>query len=211
MLIQPRLFASPMYIPITPVSLLPQEVKRLRSKEYQQRYRERKKLGDLKLKDLQLPLIWHNPDVEVEDRSIVEDLEVSAGPDAVGVGPAIDDPIEWTNEEIASLALVLIEESLRSLAAKGNPTEKLEILEWMFEPDIVESIVVQTPYGPRKKMLYADQVAFTFAFCCRVTGYDPDTYREFVRSSPEVKKRIEYLNGKEDLSVDEMRLIKLYS
>lgn len=94
MLIQPRLFARPLYIPITPVSLLPLEVKRQRS-GMPTALREKKKLGSLKLTDLQLPLIWNDIVGDVEDRSIVEDLDVSAGPDAFGVGPAIDDPIEW--------------------------------------------------------------------------------------------------------------------
>ena len=205
MLIQPLLLKQ-LYIPIRPVELLPEEVKRLRKNLSQQRYRLKRKLGK-NSEHLQFPLFWReNPSFEIEDRSSVEDLELDVGPDVVGVGPEIDQPVEWTDEEVLKLSSVLMEESLKALAARDNPSEKMEILGWIFESDYVEEIDVQTPYGLRKKVIYADQVPFTFAFCCKLAGHDPAVYRAHIRRAvPEVTKNFLSYKAEDEPCSHELR------
>ena len=198
MLTQMRLLDRRTYIPIKLVEVMPREVKRLQKIETQKRNRARRERIEL-LKALQIPLIseelWKT---FTEDRTSVEEAMATAGPDAIGVGPEIDEPVVWTSDEILQLHSVLLEESLKALAAKGNPTEKMDILEWMFEPDFVAEVVMQTPHGPRKTIIYNDQVAFSFAFCCKLQGHDPAHYRAFVRRAiPDVAKRFLYLDGED--------------
>lgn len=194
---QPRLLART-YIPIKPVLVMPREVKRQQRIASRQRNKE-KRLREEALKALQIPLstedLW---DWFAENREAVEVVMQTVGPDAIGVGPEIDEPVVWTSDEILQLHSVLLEESLKALAAKGNPTEKMDILEWMFEPDFVAEVVMQTPHGPRKTIIYNDQVAFSFAFCCKLQGHDPAHYRAFVRRAiPDVAKRFLYLDGED--------------
>src|SRR6185369_7114040 len=142
------------YIPIKPVLVMPREVKRQQRIVARQRNKE-KRLREDALKALQIPLstedLW---DWFAENREAVEVVMQTVGPDAIGVGPEIDEPVVWTSDEILQLHSVLFEESLKALAAKGNPTEKMDILEWMFEPDYVAEVVMQTPHGPRKTIIY---------------------------------------------------------
>jgi hypothetical protein len=169
MLIQPRLF-SRAYIPIRPVIVMPREVQRIRRVEARAVTLARKLRLEI-FQALQFPLIWIEGGGESEDRASVEEVAV-------------------TPEEIVKLASVLIEESLRVLSARNNPAEKEHILDWIFESDIVDSIVVQGPYGPRTRVIYASETPFAFAFCCNVAGHDPDRYRDYIRRLvPEVGQR----------------------
>lgn len=179
MLTQPRLLPTT-YIPIWPVAVLPREVKRQQRLEARQRNQVRRAREEA-LRALQMPLLDPGIVAYVEDRSAIEAVVDLDGPDVVGVGPEIDDPIDWTNEGILQLHSVLLEESLKALGAKGNPDEKMEILEWIFEPDYVGEIVKQTANGPRKVFVFNDQIPFSFAFCCKVQGHDPSAYRAFLR------------------------------
>lgn len=205
MLTQMRLLDRRAYIPIKPVEILPSEVKRRLQSETRKRNKERRERNEL-LKALQIPLIseelWK---VFSEDRSCVEEAMVAVGPDAVGVGPEIDEPVVWAHDEIVQLHAVLFEESLKALAAKGNPVEKMDILEWMFEPDFVAEVVLQTPQGPRKTVIYNDQVPFSFAFCCKLQGHDPAHYRAYMRQAiPEVTKRFMYVAGEDSPTLHEV-------
>jgi len=194
---QPRLLART-YIPIKLVAVMPREVKRQQRIATRQLNKD-KRLREEAFKALQIPLsvegLWN---WYAENRECVEAIMVQGGLDAVGVGPEIDEPVVWTSDGILELHSVLLEESLKALAAKGNPTEKMDILEWMFEPDFVAEVVMQTPNGPRKTIIYNDQVAFSFAFCCKLQGHDPAQYRAFVRRAiPDVAKRFLYLDGED--------------
>ncbi len=179
MLTQPRLLPTT-YIPIWPVTVLPSEVKRQQRLEARQRNQVRRAREEA-LRALQMPLLDTGIVAYVEDRSAINASVDLDGPDVVGVGPEIDDPIDWTNEGILQLHSVLLEESLKALGAKGNPDEKMEILEWIFEPDYVGEFVKQTANGPRKVFVFNDQIPFSFAFCCKVQGHDPSAYRAFLR------------------------------
>lgn len=192
MLTQLRLFSRP-YIPIRPVVVLPREIirqERLIASEKRKAQREREQA----LKALHLPLIKAEHLRIVEDRSDVEAaMALQPGPDAVGVGPEIDQSeqeVVWTIDEMLVMHSVLLEESLRALAAKGNPSEKMEILEWIFESDYFAEVVLQSPNGPRKTVIYNSEVALSFAMCCRLEGHDPAFWRAFLRRTiPDVVAR----------------------
>ncbi|NMG28391.1 hypothetical protein [Aromatoleum evansii] len=83
---------------------------------------------------------------------------------------------EWTMEGILQLHSVLLEESLRALAARGNGEQKREILEWIFDPDLVGTVVRNGHEVP----VYTWQVPWTFTFCCKLEGMDPANIRDHV-------------------------------
>lgn len=196
---QLRLFAKP-YIPIKPVTVMPREVKAERNRQNRKRNALRREY-EATLRALQLPIILPMGGVPVEDRSDIDAI-TETGPvvDVVAIGPGIDDElVTWSNEGILQLHSVLLEESLKALAAKGNPAEKLDILEWMFEPDYVDQIVFEGPEGPRKTIVYNAEVAFSFAFCCKLEGHDPARYRAFVRKAmPDVVARFCWYAGEDE-------------
>lgn len=205
MLTQMRLLDRRTYIPIKLVEVMPREAKRLQKIETQKRNKARRERNEL-LKALQIPLIseelWKT---FTEDRTSVEEAMATVGPDAIGVGPEIDEPVVWAHDEIVVLHAVLLEESLKALTAKGNPSEKMDILEWMFEPDFVAEVVLQTPQGPRKKVIYNDQVPFSFAFCCKLQGHDPAKYRAYMRQViPDVAKRFMHMDGEDFPTLQEV-------
>lgn len=88
---------------------------------------------------------------------------------------AVEDLPFWTNDEIIRMHGVLIEESLKALAARGNAQQKEEILQWLFEPDIFAD-----RHETGGKVILSREIPWTFAFCCRLSGYDPDTIRDGV-------------------------------
>lgn len=203
MLTQLRLL-SRAYIPIKPVLVMPREVKRLKRIEARKRNKLRRTREETLLA-LQLPLVTDNLWYPVEDRTEVDVVFEFTGPNAIGIGPEIDGAVGWDNDELLRLHAVLLEESLKALAAKGNPAEKLDVLDWMFEPDFFAEIVKQTPYGPRKRLIYNDQVPFSFAFCCKLQGHDPSKYRGFVRRSiPDVVKRYMHFDGEDSPLLQEV-------
>lgn len=135
------------------------------------------------LRALQMPLVFALEIQEFEGDVEEETTTVTA------TGPILEeglDPVNWTVDDIVDLHSAMIKQSLKALAAKGNPREKLEILEWMFETDYVGEIYRDTPYGPRKVRVTNHNIPFSFAFCCRLEGHDPDRYRSFIaREMPE--------------------------
>lgn len=186
------------YIPIAVVTKDPREVER----EYLESLRDlrdQRKWYQKLLRALQMPIeIQVGPPThrqykeqrEIEDRTSVEVVYALGDLQAIGMGPEIDDePIEWTNDQIVTLHSVLLEESLKTLAAKGNPSEKLDVLKWVFEIDYVAEITVETPAGPSRKTILNTDVPFSFAFCCKLEGMDPANIRSILRRTmPEAVK-----------------------
>lgn len=80
-----------------------------------------------------------------------------------------------SGDGIACLHGVLLEESLKALAARGNARQKEEILQWIFRPDALD---MDRKTG---RFIYADETPFTFQFCCKLEGHDPEVYRDFLR------------------------------
>jgi len=92
--------------------------------------------------------------------------------------PSADEPPEsWTLQGILQLHSVLLEQSLKALGGDGNGEQKREILEWLFEPNFIGTV---ERYG-RTIPIYARQVPFSFVFCCRLEGMDPDGIRDQIR------------------------------
>lgn len=84
----------------------------------------------------------------------------------------------WSTEEILTLHSHLLESSLLALTGKGNGQQKQEILEWIFEPDYLGTVV----RNGREVRVYTRDTMWTFAFCCRLENYrDPDVIRDFIR------------------------------
>lgn len=86
-----------------------------------------------------------------------------------------DEVLNWTNDGIARLMGVLLEESLSALAARGNAKQKEEILDWVFEADYFQKLPGQW------RARFTNTVPFSFAFCCKLAGMDPDVIRDFLR------------------------------
>lgn len=77
----------------------------------------------------------------------------------------------------------LLWRSLELLGYPGSPEEKAEILEWIYEPDLVQ--IDQTVVDNRR-------CAWSFAMCCKVIGIDPDAMREQIDQLIEgARKRIQ--------------------
>lgn len=138
------------------------------------------------LEALDMPLFTKfGKDVEIEDRSDCELVNV-ASPWMLG-----EERPDFGADDIPWLHSVLLEESIKALAAKGNPNEKLEILEWIFEPDYVGTVVKPTADGHSRVVhVFTDAIPWSFAFCCKLEGHDPDFWRKFFRSHmPEAVQR----------------------
>jgi hypothetical protein len=138
------------------------------------------------LEALDMPLFMKvGKDVVIEDRRDCE-LENVASPWMLG-----EERAEFSIDDIFWLHSVLLEESIRALSAKGNPNEKLEILEWIFEPDYIGTVVKPTADGHSRIVhVFTNAIPWSFAFCCKLEGHDPDFWRKFLRSQmPEAVKR----------------------
>lgn len=71
-----------------------------------------------------------------------------------------------------------IERNMEMLASVGNAQEKASVLEWMFEPD-VELKQPQSLQDYRQPIaIHKDRVPFSFQWCCKVVGFDPDRFRD---------------------------------
>lgn len=86
--------------------------------------------------------------------------------------------LSWSNESVCQLHSVLLENSLKALAGRGNPTQKMEILDWIFEPDFVGTV----QRNGRDVPVYSDHVPFTFAFCCKLERMNPEVIQDFLLS-----------------------------
>ena len=101
--------------------------------------------------------------------------------------PVMADPVDvesradeqWSDAGIAQLHESLVPYSLRLLNARGNGSEKLELLRWIFDPDAV-AVAELDPKGSVVTWKYIDpaEVPFCFELCCRYAGYDAERIRE---------------------------------
>lgn len=80
---------------------------------------------------------------------------------------------EWSESAALQVHYILLERSLEYLAARGNPHEKLDVINWIFRPETPEEVIRQID-GKKERLL----VPFTFGACCRLQGLDPDTLRD---------------------------------
>lgn len=175
------------YIPINPN---PSPATKVLTKEERKEKRILAKVRrerEAALRALQLPFVFTLTMPIGEDLGDIEDEGISV----TAIGPALDnDPVYWTVDEIVQLHSVLLYQSIKALRGAGNPREKLDVLEWMFAPDFVGEVIRQTLDGHRLVRVTNRDVAFSFAFCCRLEGHDPETYRRFIRKEmPEAVAR----------------------
>lgn len=71
-----------------------------------------------------------------------------------------------------------IERNMEMLASVGNAQEKASVLEWMFEPDVELRQPSSLQDYRRPIAIYKDRVPFSFQWCCKVVGFDPDRFRD---------------------------------
>lgn len=84
-----------------------------------------------------------------------------------------DETEEWSESAALQVHYILLERSLEYLAARGNPHEKLDVINWIFRPETPEEVIRQVE-GKNERLL----VPFTFGACCRLQGLDPDSLRD---------------------------------
>ncbi len=84
------------------------------------------------------------------------------------------DEVPWNESELVFLHTDLFYSSLDALRGLTNENvgEKQEILDWIFEPDVVVKKV-----DGLKILVYALDIPFSFARCCKMLGYQPDRIR----------------------------------
>lgn len=135
-----------------------------------------RKIASFNAEALQFPLFC----TEIEPETVLADAATQAL-EAHAYIPQLDDkpdaPLQWSNDGVAQLHSVLLYESLAALAGRGNGDQKREILEWIFEPDYFATVVKNGV--PRHIFTY--EVAWSFAFCCRLERMDPEVFRDFIR------------------------------
>ena len=131
------------------------------------------------LRELQRPLF----NADAKDVAIVFDEEVD------DLGALTADEIEeldsrWhleSEDTARDLHGILLEQSLRTLAGRGNAAQKLEVLDWVFEPDIYDWALKDGQRVP----IWTAQLPLTFLTCCRICRYDPDRIKdELLKSIP---------------------------
>ncbi|EQD44452.1 hypothetical protein B1B_13517, partial [mine drainage metagenome] len=91
-----------------------------------------------------------------------------------GMTPLIEMAIAWKDDEIVNLADAMITEGLLSLKNDRSKEVRKDILGW-FAPSAVDS------------------APFSFAFCCRVAGFQPEAIRHFIAKQyrDEIKRYVE--------------------
>lgn len=107
-------------------------------------------------------ILQHDPLNDDNDLIVARDKDLLAG-----------EAEEWSESAALQVHYILLERSLEYLAARGNPAEKLDVLNWIFRPETPEEVIRQIE-GRNERLL----VPFTFGACCRLQGLDPDTLRD---------------------------------
>lgn len=87
---------------------------------------------------------------------------------------SIPDEFDWSEDDVAELHRVILFESLQSLSYRGNPAEKMEVLEWIFADDV--SLVDGKP-------LYANDIPFSFNRCCAFARMRPEHVQNELREA----------------------------
>lgn len=87
-------------------------------------------------------------------------------------------PADWSFEEVLDLHEHLLEDSLSILASAGNTKtaikNKLEVLEWVFKPDIEHIYDKNDGWSKVDNTLRP----LTFHVCCKVMSIDPESLRK---------------------------------
>lgn len=128
---------------------------------------------------LQLPLFFveGGPETEIPDEMEIKTIGYIPEPEE-SVGET-EESVVWTDEGVAQMHSVLLFESLSALAGRGNGAQKVEILEWIFEPDFFGKVTLK---NGQVRNVYNWEVPWSFLFCCKLEGMsNPDIIRDFIR------------------------------
>lgn len=121
---------------------------------------------------LERPIGYYQP----SDLDIQPDTDES--PHQQVVGDNTEERIVWTDQAMLEMHEGVLLYSLQLLRSTGNANEKLEVLNWIWSPD-VEGFVTRKIRGVNQQVpIRADQLPFTFQTCCRLSGYHTDELRE---------------------------------
>ena len=86
--------------------------------------------------------------------------------------------IEWIADRSERFVGWYLERNLEMLSSVGNPEEKRSVIEWIFEPD-VQGQVLDTRNGTSRWIpVFADQIPFSFQWCCKVVGFKPERMQD---------------------------------
>ena len=87
------------------------------------------------------------------------------------------EPLEWSEEGIRQLHSVLLHESIKALAGRGNGNQKREILQWIFRPEVERWVDERG----NVRLVRTGDMPWTFSFCCRLENMtNPDIIRDFI-------------------------------
>lgn len=115
-------------------------------------------------------------DQEIEVEAVIDDAETTE---------------PWSDEAVGQLHEAVLLHSLKALQARGNATEKREILKWIFTPIPMIATLRDENGEPAEVLLPQNATPFSFEMCCRFCGYSPDALRQ---SLAPILKEIGLLN-----------------
>lgn len=128
---------------------------------------------------LQLPLFNVDGSPETAIQDVMEIKTIGYSPESEEGAGEKDEPVVWTDQGVAQMHSVLLFESLSALAGRGNGAQKVEILEWIFEPDFFGKVTLK---NGQVRSVYNWEIPWTFLFCCRLEGMsNPEVIRDFIR------------------------------
>lgn len=107
--------------------------------------------------------------------------ELNCEIDPVRAGEAVVDEVTfeltqaWSDKAVEELHETVLHYSLSLLQAKGNGTEKKEVLRWIFAPPTMEAKLTD-PETHEEFWCVLPQYATPFSFeqCCRICGYSSE-------------------------------------
>lgn len=93
------------------------------------------------------------------------------------VGVDAGETVQWSDEEVARLHGYLLERTLATLTERAlTPPYIAEVLSWIYDEGDISLKLVRS--DGMTVYLRAEDIPFSFARCCKLSGCDPDEIRE---------------------------------
>lgn len=130
---------------------------------------------------------WTNTDRLLEllhapiGRHEPSELDIQPAPEELVEKLCVDDlpkTYDWSDEEMVLMHEHVLIYSLNVLKTRGNATEKLEILDWIWADEIYTFVTKNVMGVDRQIPIRTDQVPFSFETCCRLNGYRSEELQE---------------------------------
>lgn len=105
------------------------------------------------------------------------DTESCPYAEALAEDPVVDieDSVNiWSDRAIEELHEAVLHYSLSVLGARGNSTEKQEVLQWIFAPETFVADLRDAEGNLVEAYLPQSITPFSFNQCCRICGYNPE-------------------------------------